>query len=362
MASFTERNGRHRALVRRGGFTKCATFGTYAAAKAWAEKIEREIDEIRATGVVRARGMTVGELIDRYVRELEPVKRWGRSKRADLARLRADLGHIKTDALTSAHITTYFAKRRREGSGGVVVSAQVGYLIGVLRTARGLWSLDVPLQAAEQARQALVGASMVSKSGRRDRRVSDAEIKRLVDYFLERPSKLPMADLVEFCMASAMRIGEVCRLRWDDLDEAKRTIVIRDRKHPQDKWGNDQVVPLLSATGYDALGIIKRQRRRSERIFPFLDKTVSSYFTRAVERLGIVDLHLHDVRHEAITRLFAAGYRIEQVALVSGHRDWAMLRRYTHVRAEDLHRPPEPAAKPKRARRTKAAPRQAEAV
>lgn len=342
MASFTERNGRHRALVRRGGFTKCATFGSYAAAKAWAEKIEREIDELRSTGVVRARGTTVADLIDRYVSELEPVKRWGRSKRADLARLKTDLGSIRADALTSAHITSYFTRRRREGSGGVVVSAQIGYLISVLRTARGLWSLDVPLQAAEQARQALAGASMVGKSGRRDRRVSDAEIKRLVDHFLDRPSRIPMADLVEFCVASGMRIGEVCRLRWDDLNEEKRTIVIRDRKHPQDKWGNDQVVPLLDATGYDALGIIQRQRRRSERIFPFVDKTVSTYFTRAVDRLELADLHLHDLRHEAISRLFAAGYRIEQVALVSGHRDWAMLRRYTHVRAEDLHRPSSP--------------------
>ena len=57
-----------------------------------------------------------------------------------------------------------------------------------------------------------------------------------------------------------------------------------------------------------------------------------------VLRLMLGDLHLHDLRHEAISRLFAAGYRIEQVALVSGHRDWAMLRRYTHVKAEDLHR------------------------
>jgi site-specific recombinase XerD len=46
------------------------------------------------------------------------------------------------------------------------------------------------------------------------------------------------------------------------------------------------------------------------------------------------------LRHEAISRLFEAGYRIEQVSVVSGHRDWGMLKRYTHLRAVDLHRAP----------------------
>jgi hypothetical protein len=44
------------------------------------------------------------------------------------------------------------------------------------------------------------------------------------------------------------------------------------------------------------------------------------------------------LRHEAASRLFEAGFTIEQVALVTGHRDWKMLKRYTNLRPEDLHR------------------------
>ena len=69
-----------------------------------------------------------------------------------------------------------------------------------------------------------------------------------------------------------------------------------------------------------------------------VDVEVAGDVTVFVTELGLGDLHLHDLRHEAISRLFAAGYRIEEVALVSGHRDWKMLARYTHVKAEDLHR------------------------
>jgi integrase len=136
-----------------------------------------------------------------------------------------------------------------------------------------------------------------------------------------------------------MRISEVCRLEWRDLNERDRTVIIRDRKHPTDKLGNDQEVPLLAVAGLDAYAIATRQPRTSKRIFPYNSHTIGSYVTRASQALDLAPpICLHDLRHEGVSRLFDAGYRIEQVALVSGHRDWAMLKRYTHVRAKDLHR------------------------
>jgi len=54
-------------------------------------------------------------------------------------------------------------------------------------------------------------------------------------------------------------------------------------------------------------------------------------------KLKIKDLHFHDLRHEGTSRLFEAGFSIEQVALVTGHKDWKMLRRYTHLKPETLH-------------------------
>ena len=60
-------------------------------------------------------------------------------------------------------------------------------------------------------------------------------------------------------------------------------------------------------------------------------------FTRTCRDLKIEDLHFHDLRHEGASRLFEAGFSIQQVALVTGHRDWKMLRRYTHLKPETLH-------------------------
>jgi integrase len=338
VATITKRGDRWRALIRKRGHARCATFAVRKDAQTWADQIEAQIDQLHASGVTQAKG-SLGDLIDKYVREIFPLRPWGRSKSADLKRLKKDLGGIAIADLTSLHITRYFQRRREAGTGGVTISAQVGYLITMLRVARTVWHMDTPVQAARDARTALAEIRLIRKSNRRDRRVTDAEIQQLLAHFQAHETDVAMSDIIQFCVASAMRISEVCRLKWHDVDEMHRTVVVCDRKHPSDKLGNDQVVPLLDANGFDAFEIVRRQRSdRQGRVFPFNSKTVSAYFTRAVTALGLRDLHLHDLRHEGISRLFEAGYRIEQVALVSGHRDWAMLKRYTHPRAVDLHR------------------------
>jgi len=118
-------------------------------------------------------------------------------------------------------------------------------------------------------------------------------------------------------------------------------LLIRDRKDPRRKNGNDQRIPLLDVSGYDACAIIEEQRKFSEgncgRIFPYNGKSVGTAFHRQCRELEIEDLHFHDLRHEGTSRLFEAGFFIEQVALVTGHKDWKMLRRYTHLKPEHLH-------------------------
>lgn len=54
----------------------------------------------------------------------------------------------------------------------------------------------------------------------------------------------------------------------------------------------------------------------------------------------LTGVRFHDLRHEAATRLLEAGYSIPETALVTGHKDWNTLRRYAHLRVDDLHQGP----------------------
>lgn len=72
---------------------------------------------------------------------------------------------------------------------------------------------------------------------------------------------------------------------------------------------------------------------------PHKADSVSAAFTRACLRLGIQDLHFHDLRHEGTSRLFEQGYDIPQVASVTLHTSWNELKRYTHLMPKHMQRP-----------------------
>src|SRR5262245_8079636 len=102
-----------------------------------------------------------------------------------------------------------------------------------------------------------------------------------------------MDRVIQFAIASAMRQGEVFRIEWIDVDMRRRLITIRDRQSPQDKNGNDEIVPMLNLTGYDAWQLLLEQRiltRGKGRVFPYRAESAGAAFSRACAILGIEDL------------------------------------------------------------------------
>ena len=64
--------------------------------------------------------------------------------------------------------------------------------------------------------------------------------------------------------------------------------------------------------------------------------TTNRVWVSALERAGIENLRFHDLRHEAISRFVEAALSDQEVASITGHKSMQMLRRYTHLRSEDL--------------------------
>ena len=114
------------------------------------------------------------------------------------------------------------------------------------------------------------------------------------------------------------------------VDYTGEQITLRDTKNPVAP--RTEVVPVTPA----AAAIIDSLPRIDACILPYNPESISAAFQRACIRLGIKDLHLHDLRHEGISRLFAAGLEIPEVSLISGHQSWAMLKRYTHLTGSDV--------------------------
>ena len=320
--------------------SEAQTFSRRALADEWRRRREAELEQVRASGRPLARGVLLEVLIADYVSAARNVTAWGRSKTADINRLKVS-GLAAKDAtqLTAQDFMEHARQRRADdGAGPATVLNDLVWLRQVLMHAAVARDLPGPLAALDRAREELLRVRVVAKARQRLRRLSGDEERRLLEHFESRDGRaeIPMADIMRFALASTRRQDEICRLRWADVDEKAGIAWLDDVKHPRHKKGNRRKFRLPAA----ALEIVKRQPKAKdeagELVFPYNPRSVSAAFTRACKLLGIEGLHFHDLRHEATSRLFERGYSIQEVAQFTLHESWATLKRYTHLQPENV--------------------------
>lgn len=330
-------SGKWRVQIRRKGIYRAATFETKREASAWATAIEAQVVHIGNGGFAPVpKTATVADLIDKY--EDTFSKTHGKSKTATLAMLKRELGHVRLVTLNPVVMRDFIDHRQAAGAGGSTIAGDLSCFSAVLKWAKHARQLDVNDRLAVDARAGLAHRGLSTRSMERDREPTDTELERIYKHWegLAR-QKIPMRVICEFALATGMRQAEICRLEIEDVDRQQKTVVIRNRKDPRNKIGNNQTVPLLP----DAWAIVEPLLggRESGYIFNAREDSVSAAFTRACQDVKppIVDLHFHDLRHRATAQFFRMGLGIPQVALLTGHKTWAMLRRYTKITASDVH-------------------------
>lgn len=335
MATYTKLpSGKWRAQVRKGEIYRGKTFTLRRDAEAWARQIEVQAEHIAATGYQPVPDQyTVADLIDGYAQE---CNMGGRTKQATHAMLKRELGSIRLKKLNSINLRDFIDSRLEGGAGGVTIAADLSFFGAILKWGKHSRKMDLPTELARDARRDLTARKVSTRSHEREREPTTAELEKLFALWRDnKRQKIPMATICTFALATAMRQEEICSILIEDIDAVQRTVVIRDRKDPRKKTGNNQTVPLLP----DAWAIVEPilSERKVGRVFPYAAASVSTAFTRACAKLGIDDLHFHDLRHKATSDLFRLGLEIPQVALITGHKTWTQLKRYTHTKAEDVH-------------------------
>ena len=338
MATFSQLpSGKWRVQVRRSGIYRAATFATKREARDWSISIEAQANHVAAGGFAPVpKTATLADLIDKY--NAASTASHGKTKEATLAMLRRDLGKVKLIALNAVVLRDFIDRRQKAGAGGVTIAADLSYLSAVLKWGRHARQLDLPERLALDARASLKHRGLNTRGAEREREPTDAELARLYAYWDRNPRQtIPMSTICRFALATGMRQAEICRIDIEDIDRQARTVVIRDRKDPRNKQGNHQTVPLLA----DAWAIVAPliAGREEGTLLPYREASVSAAFTRGCQNVSppIIDLRFHDIRHRATAEFFRMGLDIPRVALLTGHKTWGMLRRYTAIKPEDVH-------------------------
>lgn len=333
MATYQKRGAKWRAIVRRKGHpAQSKTFSTKARAQAWAKQIEGGLEDA-AAGIRRT--LTLGEILDAHLAHLESTSSRGRKNGASYRTLAGALG--RETLVTDLNYATLadFCRSRLEVDGVQPATTlhDIMHLSGAITTAVVEQRLPGEMRQKMAAwRTGLQRAGLIGRPRSRDRRPTEEELALLLEHTRHnRGLRIGFHDLIRFAVASSMRLDEICSLRWADIDLERGTAVVRLRKHPTDK--QDQLVPLMG----ESVDIL-RGRPEGEKPFDYRPESVSNGFRRICRHLGIADLHFHDLRHEGISRLFERKFQIQEVAMVSGHRDWGSLRRYVNLRAGDVAR------------------------
>jgi len=328
MASIIKlKNGKWRAQVRRKGFNDITKqCDTKSAAIAWAAQTEKDM---KAGVAPESKTQTVGDLIAQY-RSARAINRPIKDKSTEdytLNILDRTLGDTKTSKLNEEAITAWAQERMDDDVGGYKINCDLSKLGTVLR-----YTNPSLLSVVDSARPKLEYLGLICGASQRERRPTTVELDSILSWLEQHEGQLS-SDFVQFAGLTAMRRGEIAALRWADLDEKNRIVLVRDRKDPKKKIGNDQFVPLLAGS----FEVVLRQKREGELIFTIRGKQITKVFHDACVALSIDDLHFHDLRHHGISLMFEHGYDIHQVSIVSGHRNWANLKRYTQIKATTLH-------------------------
>lgn len=334
MATISKRTDGWLCQVRRKGFPRQSKkFSTRTEAAAWGRSVEAEMDGGVFVNRNEAESTTVADLLDRYMRDVSPAKRSHASDKGRARTVRAALGPYKLTALTSPVLVEYRDRRLKSISPQTVIH-ELNLLNRVLTVATKEWGIVLP-----------GGVPKVIKPRKpegRDRRVQPAEVRAIIDA-TESPL---LRDLVLFSVATGMRRGEIVALQWEHIDLARRTAHL-----PVTKTNTPRDVPLSTT----ALAVLQARKAAGCTVpFAMTDSAASRAFCRAVRRARkvyestcrvrdqpidarwLIDIRLHDLRHEATSTFFERGLNVIEVASVTGHKTLSMLQRYTHLRAEDL--------------------------
>jgi integrase len=325
VATIRKLRGRWQAQVRRRGMKpRAKSFDSKIEAEKWSRDLEAQVDRFGSapdTSILES--TTLGDLMERYRCEVSPTKRGALQEiqRIEVLR-RHELAYRTMIGLSQQDIASYRDERLRRVAASTVLR-ELAILSHIVEVAIRDWGLPLSRNVVKMVRRPTV-------RNERSRRLTGDEEQRLLANC--DTGKTPcLKTLLIVAIETGMRRGELLALRWADISHNRRVATLHMTKN-----GEGREVP-LSTRAYDVLNAWRSNAPDDEqRVFPLSEGGLEQIWRRLLVRAQIKDLRFHDLRHEAVSRLFERGLNVMEVSSISGHKELRMLRRYSHLRADDL--------------------------
>lgn len=310
MATIEKRGDMWRVRARKNGVSKSASFRTKAEATAWGNRIELEI---AAGKIGKVPDKSFGELLQRYADDVSSTKRGARWEQIRIAKIQQDkIADVRLPALAAPVVTDWRDRRLKE-----VSAASVRREWNMLSHACALavrewhWLTVNPFRLVKRPDEAKP----------RDRRPTKDELDAILlalGYSTDEAPETMTARVgaaALFAVETGMRASEICRMTRAHIDG--KVAHLADTKN-----GSDRDVPL----SVEALRIIGQLPETTGPVFGLTTASLDALWRKGCARAMVDDLHFHDLRREALTRL-ASKLSVMELARVSGHRDLRILQK-----------------------------------
>lgn len=307
------------------------TFGTLSEAEDW--QTVMAADMIRGTWIPtkEAERTTLAEVLKHYLRDITPAKK---GKKRETDRIKRWLEHPLASRFLASIRGKDIAEFRDEWRSNKLaentIRLEIALLSHVFETARKEWGMESLTNPCRNIK-------LPGSSNSRDRRLQNGEEQRLLDA-LKKGRNGFAVPITRFAIETAMRQGEMLGLEWDKITYLPKGRGIAHLPDTKARKPNEPPEPRNVPLSTVAVKILKALPRPIEggKIFRISQDGLIRAFSRACVAAGINNLKFHDLRHEATTRLFELGLSEAEVSAITGHKTPQMLKRYTHLKAEDL--------------------------
>lgn len=281
MATILKRGEKWRAQVAKKGIRKNATFSTKAEAVRWALSLESQIDAGEYSSVPK---MTFVELIDKYVEEVTVKKVGARSESLRLHKIaQTPLGKGELEDLSKADFERWQNQRLNEVSVLSVLRERVSLSAVITQAIKWEFLKNNPLALVDKPKE----------PPPRTRRYSQDEIDRLVfvsGYSFESEPTTSISRVgasVLFAIETAMRAGEICNMRWEDVNFANATVFL-----PKTKNGFARTIP-LSSVAVKILRGLETVKQDDQTVFQIKSASHDAIFRKMKELTGLDNEDLH---------------------------------------------------------------------
>lgn len=320
--------------------------GSRAADAALRDLIDQQVPA-RSDGI----GATFGQLLDEWLEEAERLDLSPTTIRNYKSQvehsIRPRLGKVLVSRLTPKHLDDLYGALKAEKLSPKSIRNVHAIVSAALHQAvRWGW---IRSNVADQAKPPRVP----------QRRVQAPTVEVVQKVLEEAEDRDPrLSPLLMLAALTGMRRGELCALRWTDIDldkgiiDVTRSLVVvpgglAEKSTKTDHFRHVTLDVVAMALLSEHRAMVEEQLKDAggmladdsfvfspfvEHTTPFRPDNVTGFFTRVRDAVGAPHVRLHDLRHFTATQLISAGVDIRTVAERLGHSDPSLtLRVYAHV-------------------------------